>query len=108
MDGAELTASLDSLVHSTPTPEARNSVVQVAALLAPSPVLQNTLLQWAQDAGPSNGRVTRHIVRGLSDGTFEPRKWVTTAAKEAPRARDVVVAWGGEQFEVSRASVGEN
>jgi hypothetical protein len=101
VDRAELTASLDSLVHGSPTPEARNCVVQVAAKLPPSRVLQDTLVQWSKDPGPSLPPVTSLVRDGLVDSTFSRQLWVRTAADGAPRARDVVQTWGAEHFDVS-------
>jgi len=101
VDTAELRASLDSLVHSSPTPEARTCVVQVAAKLPPSRVLQNTLIQWCQDPGPSLGPVIQLIVTGLADSTFDRRLWLRAAAtSDKRRARDAVSEWGKEHFEV--------
>lgn len=93
--------TLDSLAQANPTPEARNSIVQVSTRLGPHKLLEGVELAWVQDPGASPAGVISTLAKSLGSGTYDVQEWTRAAAgSNADRAREVVGTWGAEHFEV--------
>lgn len=83
-------------------------------MLPPTQATEEIELAWAADHpaddedrdNPARANVIDHAVRGLQEGGYDRRAWLRSAALGHPRgrARDVVVKWGSDNFEVSTSN----